>query len=106
MGGFISPGASSIITFSDSSYFVQGAMKDDRDRLHQGGNGDLWEEYDKERNGKSLPKKIKAHAEEKVLCGEANVDEYILNMLADAAADAHAAAMMIDGLVARAVEDG
>ena len=79
-----------LIIQSDSSYVVRGAESASRFRMEQGGNGDLWEEFHKQKQQRCLIAKVKAHNEFGVLSGQAEVKSYVANSVADAAADAMA----------------
>ena len=52
---------------------------------------------------KTCTRKVKAHAEEKVLRGEMRIEDFLRNSLADATADAMAA-RMVEGLHCQEVE--
>ena len=79
--------------YSDASYVVNGASKNSKKSLVDGPNGDLWEVREsmrEENKNNRETKKIKSHAQKQVLKGKVNEIPYLMNMVADAAADAYA----------------
>ena len=67
---------------------VRGSNTESKDRLLGGTNGDLWAIRENESDTQQITKKVKAHAEAEVLNGQLNPFNFLLNLLADAAADA------------------
>ena len=68
-------------------------VQEDRDRMTNGNNGDLWEVLNIElTNKQAATRKVKSHNEANVVRGEMDVKDYIRNTVADVAADAMAEA--------------
>ena len=81
------------VNYCDAAYVVNGANKENKKSLIEGTNGDLWEVREQMREDNTFNRetvKVKAHAQEKVLSGQMPKIPYLMNVLADATADAYA----------------
>ena len=87
------PHGSAVTLGIDASYVIKGMASQFESRLLHGLNGDLWAMLQgtiQERSLQLLPCKVKAHAEEQVLLGHMDLEDFLGNALADAAAGAAA----------------
>ena len=65
-------------TLSDSTYFVNGVVSENIDKLQEGKNGDLWEHWMQEMScDQHVVCKVKARAEDDVLMGNMETRDYL-----------------------------